>query len=94
MTFAFWRGNLKMEQNNDINKKNSVQDIAIAQMAKDIEFIKIEITEIKSNHLKGINNEIKELKRELYARPTWPTTMLISTTMALISFGIAYFFVK
>jgi len=83
------------------NGKNSLQDICIVKIQKDIEFILKEIKEIKENHLKGINEEIKNLKtkiealkEELGARPSWLMTFLVSFCLMLISFIIGYFIVK
>jgi hypothetical protein len=74
------------------------QDLAILAICKDIEFIKCEITDIKTNHLhelkestKSLDNEIQALKDELNKRPTWGITMLISITLALMSFILGNF---
>ena len=59
-----------MEENNNRNLK---QDIAIAKIQKDIEFIKGEITNIKKNHLAKIYSRLESQK-----------TLLISTLITMI----------
>ena len=83
------------------NGKNTQQDLSIVRIQKDIEFILKEITDIKTNHLHAINEEIKclnseirKLKDELNSRPTWFLTFLVSLCIGLISFVLANFFVK
>ena len=76
-----------MEENNG-NKK---QDICIAQIQKDVQRIFDELKEIKENHLHAINEEIKELKREVNSRPTWLMSAVISLCLMLLSFIIGYF---
>ena len=80
--------------------KNNKQDLAILSISKDIEFIKCEITDIKTNHLHSINGEIRELnkeisnlKDELNRRPTWFITFIISLCMALIAFILGNFLI-
>jgi len=59
-----------MEENNNRNLK---QDIAIAKIQKDIEFIKGEISNIKDNHL-----------AKIYSRMESQKTLLISTLITVI----------
>ena len=82
-------------------KKDSLQDMAIITIQKDVEFIKCDIAEIKNNHLhgiveeiKGLHTEIEALKQELNARPTWTITFLASLCMALIIFVLTNYFLK
>jgi CMP-2-keto-3-deoxyoctulosonic acid synthetase len=74
------------------------QDLSILAIQKDIEFIKCEIVDIKTNHLheikeetKTLQSEIQCLKDELNKRPTWGITMLISVCLALMSFILGNF---
>ena len=55
------------------NQRNLQQDIAIAKICKDIEFIKGEITNIKDNHL-----------AKIYSRMESQKTLLISTLITVI----------
>ena len=77
---------------------NTKQDLAILAIQKDIEFIKCEMVDIKTNHLHNINDEIKTLNKEignlkdkLNRRPTWFITFIISLCMALIAFILGNF---
>jgi len=83
------------------NGQNAKQNLDIAEIKKDIEFIKVQLIEIKQNHLheineeiKGLKEEIEAIKKELQARPTWAVTMLCAITVGLISFIIGNFFVR
>ena len=55
------------------NQRNLQQDIAIAKICKDIEFIKGEVTNIKNNHLAKIYGKLESQK-----------TLLISTLITVI----------
>ena len=55
------------------NQRNLQQDIAIAKIQKDVEFIKGEITNIKNNHL-----------AKIYSRMESQKTLLISTLITVI----------
>jgi len=55
------------------NQRNLQQDIAIAKIRKDIEFIKGEISNIKDNHL-----------AKIYSRMESQKTLLISTLITVI----------
>ena len=55
------------------NQRNLQQDIAIAKIQKDIEFIKGEISNIKDNHL-----------AKIYFRMESQKTLLISTLITVI----------
>jgi len=55
------------------NQRNLQQDIAIAKIQKDIEFIKGEISNIKDNHL-----------AKIYSRMESQKTLLISTLITVI----------
>jgi len=55
------------------NQRNLQQDIAIAKIQKDIEFIKREISNIKDNHL-----------AKIYSRMESQKTLLISTLITVI----------
>jgi len=83
------------------NNGNKIQDLAILSIQKDVEFIKVQLIEIKQNHLheineeiKGLKEEIEAIKKELQARPTWAVTLLCAITVGLISFIIGNFFVR
>ncbi len=80
---------------------NSQQNIDIAEIKKDIEFIKVQLIEIKQNHLHEINKEIKclkveieNLKADILSQPTWMMTGIISLCLMLVSFIVGYFLVK
>ena len=55
------------------NQRNLQQDIAIAKIQKDVEFIKGEIINIKNNHLAKIYSRLESQK-----------TLLISTLITVI----------
>lgn len=74
-------------------ENNNKQNIDIAQIQKDVEYIKVDLAEIKTNHLKHIYDKIDIIEATLNARPTWTITMLVSVCLALFTFFIAHFLV-
>jgi hypothetical protein len=73
-------------------KKNNSQDLAILAIQKDIEYIKLAIDDIKNNHLKALNDEITDIKKQLSSRPTWAITFLTSLCLAMLIFILTNYF--
>ena len=73
------------------NQRNLQQDIAIAKICKDIEFIKGKITniedridDIENNHLKGIHQQLDSQKNWLIATLTTLILALAGIVLNLI----------
>ena len=66
------------------NQRNLQQDLAIAKICKDIEFIKGEITNIKNNHLAKIYTKLDNQKSWLIGILGSLIILLIGTILNLL----------
>ena len=66
------------------NQRNLKQDIAIAKIQKDVEFIKGEITNIKNNHLAKIYGKLESQKTLLISTLITVILLLLGTILNLI----------
>lgn len=85
-----------MEEKNN-NHRNTQQDIAIAEIQKDVSYLKTEVNEIKEqvfNHLPSkIDNLNQEWQRYKLSNAKWLISILISILFLLVG-TILNFFIK
>ena len=65
-------------------KNNEKQNIEIAEIRKDIEFIKGEITNIKNNHLAKIYGKLESQKTLLISTLITVILLLLGTILSLL----------
>lgn len=63
------------------NERNNKQDIELAEIRTNIEWLVKEVGDIKTNHLTSIYVSIKNIEKVLLQRPTW----LIAGTFTIMS---------
>jgi len=75
-------------------KNNNQQNIKLATIQKDIDWIKIELKEIKENHLNSIYTKLDCLSKKVNSRPTWLLSLVISSLLALLVGLIVFILTK
>lgn len=77
-----------------MKEQNNQQNIAIARIQKDIDWIIVELKNIRDNHLNSIYSKLSCLDKKVNSRPTWFVSMGISSLFALSVGLIVYLVTK
>lgn len=80
-----------MGQNNNEKARNRKQDVDIASILVELKWIKVELKEIKENHLDSIYKRLKDIEEKLNERPTWLMAGIFSLLVGLILFCVTHF---
>ena len=85
-----------MNNLNDMEQteNNNQQNIKLATIQKDIDWIKIELKEIKENHLGSIYSKLTCLERKVNSRPTWLITAIVSGLVSICVALIVFILTK